>query len=143
SRTWMWGPEAFTGGLTEPYLESPDGQRTVQYFDKARMEITFPGEDPSSVWYVTNGLLVVELITGNMQTGHNQFEPRSPAAVNVAVDAEYGSGPTYATCERLLGAPPLGPGGLYVQRVSREGGVTVDATLASRGVAAAIVDEET
>ena len=33
SRTWMWGPEANTGQLTEPFAEAPNGQRTVQYFD--------------------------------------------------------------------------------------------------------------
>ena len=67
SRTWMWGPEAFTGAIQEPYLESPSGKRWVQYFDKSRMEITDPeGGDPASIWYVTNGLLVVELVTGDM-----------------------------------------------------------------------------
>src|SRR5690606_16685171 len=64
ARTWMWGPEAFTVPLSEPYAEAPGGQRSVQYFDKARMEITDPGADTDSIWYVTNGLLVVELITG-------------------------------------------------------------------------------
>src|SRR5690606_35166227 len=42
NRTWMWGPKANTEALSEPYAESPGGQRTVQYFDKARMEITNP-----------------------------------------------------------------------------------------------------
>src|SRR5690349_2823281 len=26
SRTWMWGPEAFTGPLTEDYAESPNSE---------------------------------------------------------------------------------------------------------------------
>ena len=64
ARTWMWGPEAFTGSLIEPYVEGPNGEREVQYFDKTRKEITAPDADPDSIWYVTNGLLVVELITG-------------------------------------------------------------------------------
>ncbi|MGS7457611.1 hypothetical protein, partial [Mycobacterium tuberculosis] len=37
-RTWLWGPEAFTGAITEDYADAPDGTRTVQYFDKTRME---------------------------------------------------------------------------------------------------------
>src|SRR3546814_3493255 len=45
SRTWMWGQEAFTGAVYEEYAESPSGQRLVQYFDKARMEITDPAAD--------------------------------------------------------------------------------------------------
>src|SRR4051794_9677818 len=53
SRTWMWGPSAFTAALSEPYIEGPDHQRTVQYFDKARMEeTTDPNADPNSIWSV-------------------------------------------------------------------------------------------
>ena len=65
-RTWMWGPDPFTEPIQEPYAESPNGMRVVQYFDKSRMEITHPGGDQSSVWYVTNGLLVNELMTGQI-----------------------------------------------------------------------------
>ncbi|MDW8061063.1 MAG: hypothetical protein RMK01_13440, partial [Thermomicrobium sp.] len=64
SRTWMWGPEPFTAPLLEPYAEAPGGSRLVQYFDKSRMELTDPAADRSSPWYVTNGLLAKELITG-------------------------------------------------------------------------------
>ena len=42
----------------------PGGSRLVQYFDKSRMEINNPGGDPTEPWYVTNGLLVVEMIAG-------------------------------------------------------------------------------
>src|SRR5437588_10799751 len=38
ARSWIWGP-APGKSLTEPFKESPAGQRLVQYFDKARMEI--------------------------------------------------------------------------------------------------------
>jgi hypothetical protein len=80
ARTWMWGPQAFTSILEESYDESPNSRRTVQYFDKSRMEITSdPDIEPESVWYVTNGLLVVELITGRMQVGDNRFVQRDPA----------------------------------------------------------------
>src|SRR6185312_9082248 len=84
NRTWMWGPTANTDGLSEPYTESPNGQRLVQYFDKTRMEITHPDGDASSIWYVTNGLLAKELITGQIQRGDNTFESHAPAQVNVA-----------------------------------------------------------
>jgi hypothetical protein len=69
----MWGPEANTDLLTEPFFESPGGQRTVQYFDKSRMEINDPNGDQNSIWYVTNGLLATELITGRMQLGEDTF----------------------------------------------------------------------
>src|SRR3954467_14302243 len=68
-RTWFWGPGPNTGGLTEDYAQGTRGKRLVQYFDKSRMEINNPGGDPASPWYVTNGLLTVELISGRMQTG--------------------------------------------------------------------------
>src|SRR5690242_1741603 len=62
SRTWMWGPEAFTGAMQEDYVEAPGTKRTVQYFDKSRMEINHDPNIPTdSIWYVTNGLLVNEM----------------------------------------------------------------------------------
>ena len=143
SRTWMWGPEGRTGLMTEEYLESPGGERTVQYFDKSRMEITHPNGDSNSIWYVTNGLLVVELITGKMQVGDNAFEQRLPAAVPVAGDGDDPTGPTYSTFGQLLDAPPKGVGELYVERVSRSGAVTVDQSLRTQDVAGAHYDEVT
>src|SRR5437870_6858322 len=67
-RTWFWGPTPNTTGLSEDYRQGAGGKRTVQYFDKSRMEINNPSADPNSPWYVTNGLLTVELISGRMQT---------------------------------------------------------------------------
>ncbi|MEZ4521966.1 MAG: 6-bladed beta-propeller [Thermomicrobiales bacterium] len=137
SRTWMWGPEGFTGEMTEAYAESPNGERTVQYFDKSRMEITDPSATSSSVWYVTNGLLVVELISGRMQIGDAQFVQRGPAAVNVAGDADDPSGVQYSTLAGLLDAPALADGEAITQRLDRTGNVTSDPTLAGFGVTAA------
>ena len=143
ARTWMWGPEAFTTGLNESYAESPGGQRTVQYFDKSRMEITDPSGDPNSIWFVTNGLLVVEMMTGQMQTGNNSFEARSPAQVNVAGDANDPNGPTYATFAGLRSASPLPSGQAITQRVSRGGSVTDDPSLASHNIQPSFVDDVT
>jgi len=137
TRTWMWGPAAFTSGMSEDYVESPSGQRTVQYFDKSRMEITDPNGDESSPWYVTNGLLVVELVTGQMQVGNSTFVPRSPAQVNVAGDADDTAGPTYATFASLRDVAALAEGATITQRVNRAGAVTNDETLAGLGVSAA------
>ncbi|MFW6074894.1 MAG: hypothetical protein ACOC9Y_04815, partial [Chloroflexota bacterium] len=143
SRTWMWGPEAFTGALTEAYAESPGGERTVQYFDKSRMEITDPDADAGSIWYVTNGLLVVELITGQMQTGNDEFAARSPATVNVAGDADDPDGPTYATFATLLDASPSPAGTVITSTVARDATVGDDPALADQGVTVAIVDDVT
>ena len=64
SRSYYWGPAPNTGGLLEDYAQGAGGKRLVQYFDKSRMEINNPGADPSDPFFVTNGLLTVELISG-------------------------------------------------------------------------------
>src|SRR5581483_1031255 len=101
------------------YAEAPDQQREVVYYDKARMEVTHPDGDPSQLWYVTNGLLVVELMTGNLQTGNAAFEQRAPAEVNVAGDP--GSGPTYADLAPLRLAAPLADDATITQRIDADG----------------------
>ncbi len=137
SRSWLWGPQANTEVVTEEYEESPGGMRDVQYFDKSRMEVNNPAGDPNSPWFVTNGLLVVELMTGQMQTGNNSFEDRAPAEINVAGDAADPNGPTYQTFASLRGLPPLADDAVITQRVDRDGNVTEDAALASYGATAA------
>lgn len=137
-RTWMWGPQAFSAPLGERYAEAPGGERVVQYFDKSRMEINHDRDVPEdSPWRVTNGLLVVELITGRLQLGDDEFVAYEPARVNVAGDPNDATGPTYATFGSLLDAPPLADGASVVQRLARDGGVSLDPVLAARGVTAA------
>jgi hypothetical protein len=143
SRTWMWGPQALTGVLTEEYAESPGGEREVQYFDKSRMEITNPDAVDDGVWYVTNGLLSTELITGRVQLGHDTFDERQPAQVNVAGDPDDPTGPTYASFTGLLDAPPAALLSAIVQRVSRDGTVTNDSSLGGLGITATHIDDVT
>jgi hypothetical protein len=144
NRTWMWGPEPLTGPMMEMTTERPDTGREVQYFDKSRMEITLdPTVNRFSVWYVTNGLLARELVTGQMQTGDNTFETRSPASVNVAGDWDDPTGPTYATFGGLLGADAQEPGTPVTSRLSRDGSVTEDQALAARAVTAEAFVQET
>lgn len=132
-RTWMWGPQAYTPELTEEYLESPGAERQVQYFDKSRMEINNPRADSSAVWYVTNGLLVTELITGRMQIGDNTFAQREPAELNVAGDWDDAFGPTYATFAATDVSTGYGDGVINV-RLNRDGAVFFDSTLTERGI---------
>jgi hypothetical protein len=134
ARTWMWGPEANTPVMQEAYAESPGGERDVQYYDKTRMEITHPDAVDDGVWYVTNGLLVVEMMTGQEQTGDNSFTPRAPSTDNVAGDADDPTGPTYATFASLRSAAALPDGATITQRVARDGTVTDDPSLAAQGV---------
>jgi hypothetical protein len=135
-RTWMWGPEAVTGGLLEEYADSPGGTRLVQYYDKSRMEITDPDGDTGSPWYVTNGLLVVELATGRLQLGDATFEQRAPAEVAVAGDQGSQTVPTYATLGGLMDEPAYASGDVITSRLSANGSITTDESLAGLDVTA-------
>jgi aryl-phospho-beta-D-glucosidase BglC (GH1 family) len=104
NRSWYWGP-APGATVLEPMREAPGGQRRVQYFDKTRMEINDPAGDQTSPWYVTNGLLAVELMTGRMQVGVNSFEQRCPATIPLASDTTDANAPTYATFGTLMAQP--------------------------------------
>jgi hypothetical protein len=108
----------------------------VMYFDKTRMEITHPDGDMGSIWYVTNGLLAKELVTGQLQLGDNTFESHPPAQVNVAGDASDPNGPTYASFNKLLGYGAIPSGWIITQTVDRAGNVGADPNLASYNVTA-------
>lgn len=99
-RTWMWGPDAFTGLLYEDYTKSPNGRRIVQYFDKSRMEITEPDAVDDGVWYVSNGLLVIEMVEGFIQLGDTERDD-SPSAAEVNIAGDAGQRPTYADIARF------------------------------------------
>jgi len=95
-KTYVWGPPPFTEGLSEDYNGVQDGKRTVQYFDKGRMEL---GANST----VTAGLLTVELITGKQQNGDTAFVPRDPAKSPVAGDPD-NAFPTYADLAKVQAA---------------------------------------
>ena len=118
-RSYYWGPvPGFT--TNEEYAEGPNGKHLVQYFDKSRMEINNPNGDKNNPFYVTNGLLTVELISGNMQTGNNKYQFRYPAEINIASDGDdTGAGtPTYASFRSVVNS--------YIVNTSRIGETIVD-----------------
>ncbi|HEX8229286.1 MAG TPA: hypothetical protein VF826_08230 [Chloroflexia bacterium] len=96
-RSWYWGPNPNTVGLVEDYAEGPGGKRLVQYFDKSRMEINNPGGDQSNPFFVTNGLLTVELISGRMQVGNHAYVNRPAANIPLASDTDDPNAPTYVS----------------------------------------------
>jgi hypothetical protein len=110
-RSWTWGPEPISEVVREQYAEGVEGKRTVQYFDKSRMEINDPTADPNATWYVTNGLLPIELMTGRQQNGNNLFEQRGPTKVTAIGDPD--QFPTYADLLPLYQSPgAVNPGDL-------------------------------
>ncbi|MGI8855945.1 MAG: lamin tail domain-containing protein [Thermomicrobiales bacterium] len=141
TRTWIWGPEPRTGALTEPYRDAPGGTRLVQYFDKSRMELTNPQGNPADPFFVTNGLLTTEMLTGNVQLGDATFESHSPAAVNVAGDLDDPNGPTYATFTPMRSAPALAAGTSITATVTHDGQVGNDPAQAGKATAQQYVPE--
>jgi hypothetical protein len=95
SRTWFWGPGPNTPGLIEQYNEGTGKQRLVQYFDKSRMEINNPAGNKSDPFYVTNGLLTVELISGFIQVGNADYTKYHPACIPMSGDFGDTLAPTY------------------------------------------------
>jgi hypothetical protein len=104
ARSWYWGPGPGEATL-EQYAEAPGGKRLVQYFDKSRMEINNPNGDKSSPFYVTNGLLTVELISGQMQVGDHALVGRAPADIALASDPDDATAPTYASFRGVSSYP--------------------------------------
>lgn len=143
ARTWIWGPQPFSELLTEPYADAPGGRRIVQYFDKSRMELTDPDADSSTPWYVTNGLLVREMLTGEAQVGDADFEAREPADVNAAGDPDDPDGITYATLAELTELPAHAAGQVITEVVAADGAVGDDSTLVEQAVTAAELSPET
>jgi hypothetical protein len=122
SRSWVWG-FARTNALWEEY----DGrQRLVQYFDKSRMEINDPNGDRNSQWFVTNGLLVREMISGRLQLGDNAFENRTPSDEVLAGDPRSVNPnvPGYGALANHQGRSNDRTGQTVAQQLQRNGSLT-------------------
>lgn len=126
TRTWLWGTDPPAQYAYEEYDEAQHDVRLVYYYDKSRMEMTDPLHNRDEAWYISNGLLVNEMISGELQTGDASFETRQPAAINVAGDPDDTLGPTYASFTNLLDAEPLAEGEIVTQTLSRSGQVGSD-----------------
>ena len=101
NRTWFWGPSPNTPGLIEEVRDLQGGTRLVQYFDKSRMELNNPAGNPNDPFYVTNGLLTVELISGRMQVGTNDYVTRYPACIPTTGDPGDTNAPTYWAMQKV------------------------------------------
>ena len=142
-RTWMWGPDAISDVMIEPYIDSPDGERLVQYFDKSRMEINDPYADPNAEWFVSNGLLAKELITGCVQLGDDFCDPYASAEIPVAGDYDDPYAPTYATFADKLYVPLGYDGAVIDTRIDRDGNTWTDSSVAYNNVYAEYYVPET
>lgn len=104
-RTWTWGPDVLAI-RQEPYDGAAGGVRTVYYFDKSRMEINDPQGDRTNPWFITNGLLVREMLAGQVQTGDTASTPLAPPTTPLAGNATDNNAATYAALSTVatLGA---------------------------------------
>lgn len=126
ARTWMWGPGSFATAR-EQYNEGPGGSRLVYYFDKSRMEITRPTADPNAQWFVTNGLLVREMMSGKIATGDNSTQNKGSA--NVPVAGDFSNNPSSPTFASMAGVASLAND----KRIGDRTGQTIVDTMANNG----------
>ncbi len=143
NRTFMWGPVALLPvdlTLQEQMIGLPGGQRAVRYWDKARMEVNDPNA-PADQWYVTNGLLVSEMVQGRIQISVDpvQYATRAPAEISFG-DLDDTTGPTYKSFQHRLIDPPLAVGAPVAQQIDRTGKV---AATEAGGVTCAVIVQET
>jgi hypothetical protein len=127
-RTFLWGPEPVAPMIIkEPMagLGLPNDERSVLYWDKARMEVNAPTADPADQYYVTNGLLVSEMVTGQVQVGINpvRYAGRAPAEIPFG-DLADDTGPTYRSFGAHLNDVPLATGQPVAQTIDRAGNVS-------------------
>jgi hypothetical protein len=142
-RPWIWGPESFYTGRER----FGDGARLVQYYPKGRMEITRPEAPADSPGYVTNGRLVVELVSGELEVGEDARQFGAPAQVAVAGDpAASPNAPTYASFRFVASLkddrriqPRLGQP--VQQTIARDGFIGENPNLGAAAVIAAYSEE--
>ncbi len=135
NRTWMWGPGANTPLMDdEPYAEADGGMRSVQYTDKSRMELPVHPVDPDSDWFITQGLLATELMTGELQIGDATFEQHQPADIYVAGDPVNNKSPTYAQMGQLIDRPSRSGEQVITEILTSDGQITDDPLLDMYGV---------
>lgn len=123
-RGYIWGPPiAGSGRVT---TETYDGAaRTVEYFDKARMEINPQIGDPNNPWHITTGLLVEEMVLGRIQTGDNSFTTTAPNPAVVAGDPNNPLSPFYASFKNLLGSTSDRTGQPITRQLDATGQVSI------------------
>ncbi len=136
-RGFIWGPQV-NSNRVEAYTDAPAGQRLVWYFDKGRLELTNP-----QTGQITSGLLVNELVTGQIQTGDAARETRAPAAVAVAGDAGAPGAITYATLNGVRAAAPRAVGSPITEQLQPTGALTTATSGDATGVTTAAFIRET
>jgi sortase (surface protein transpeptidase) len=102
------------------------------------MEINNPNANPTVKGYLTNGLLVKELVTGRVQVADNDYFNRLPAQVPVSGDtAEFNpTAPTYASFRDVVSLDPFSKAprvnGAVTNFIDKAGNVSQNSSYATR-----------
>ncbi|WP_254150869.1 LpqB family beta-propeller domain-containing protein [Candidatus Chloroploca mongolica] len=125
-RTWYWGPGPWFD-YAEFYRQGANGLRTVQYFDKARMELNNPSDFGGPAQGVTNGLLVKELVSGRLQRGDDPYDVdmRGPSDVPAAGNPR-NANPTSPGYGSFAGVATIDNGYRDPQRIGERISLTID-----------------
>jgi hypothetical protein len=111
----LWGSEPLNWRV-EPYFGAPDNRRTVQYFERGRMEIE------TGTARVTHGLLARELVGGRIDLGGGLFEERTPPEISIDSGSPNDQVPTYLALSRVVADPQLSvPGQRVTAWIDRSG----------------------
>ncbi len=115
-RPFLFGAEPLAV-VTEHYQDSATGLRQMTYFEKGRLDILDPSEDPANPWFVSPAALVREMLSGSVEYGENERSERGLAPIPIVGDLNQPNAVTYATLGMLtdLEIPltaPLRPEGL-------------------------------
>ncbi len=97
----LWGSEPLLWRV-EPYADAPDGRRVVQYFDRGRMELT---PTPNGGTQVTQGLLALEITTGEIQLGSKLLQYQAPPTTPIDSGTSDPSVATYAGLSQVVQKP--------------------------------------
>jgi hypothetical protein len=94
----VWGSDPLVWRV-EPYAGAPNNRRTVQYFERGRMEIEAGDSE------VTLGLLAREMTMGRIDLGQGSVLERQPPEISVDSGELDDLVPTYLTLSRVVGLP--------------------------------------
>ncbi len=94
----LWGSEPLLWRV-EPYANATDGRRVVQYFDRGRMELT-PNNNGGTE--VTEGLLALELTTGEIRLGSKLLQYQDPPTTAIDSGTPDPSVATYAGLSQVV-----------------------------------------
>jgi serine/threonine protein kinase len=146
ARQLVWGNGPFKSCL-EDFAEVPEimkHKRRVQYFPKSRMEINDPNANKKSPYFITNGLLALEMIEGKRQIGKNSYAYFLPADMPVVGDGDVkAEAPTYAALNTLINVrAPNRVGHTVLKKITRSGATGNVSDNGERGLTIRYFDEE-